>query len=1082
MKIKERLEELHLNAYASEAVIERGNVYLDEGRVYLDSVQQEMVIAHVRGTDWYGVTLQLDDNGLTGRCTCPHAARGYICKHMIATILAVRQYYQGNSASRWKYQLDNLLSTQKNLIKHHQSHPYYLFFSLQDRALWNREWAIYSYRTINSQMPEELWEKLQNPAQFDQAVGELHELNVLKETSADQDISTCINLPPEAVSFFHLNQEARRLLHEKTYPYHYYPDQQGNHYPLGDLLQVMAVQNIPLYIGAEDDPLQQLAVLHQNPGQPILEINEKEDAIQVAYYYQLGNLRITDSITPLTREKQISWMRSGEQIFSVEGNLIDNILSPLTAHIPMDEADEFFETYLLPIAEFMPITGKAINIETYEHKGPPVPCLYLQEEGQQFFAELCFRYGDYTLPYEADLPEIAIRHSPDNFWTLIKITRQSEFEKDIFRSVSSAASGLKYGKTHDEPRFFELRARTSLVDFLMFNIPYLLEQGFEIYGEEKLNNIRVRRSRPSISLNVTSGTDWFDLNAIVQFDDQTISLKEVRKALKKKKEFIKLADGSIGYLPEDWVSKYKHLFNLAELNDESETLRLARHHITLIDQLLMENESWQTDDDFKQNLKKIKNFSGIEPVPVPDTFCGKLFPYQKAGYDWLHFLKENRFGGCLADDMGLGKTIQILAFLQAQYENSKDVPPSLIVVPRSLLINWQKEAQHFTPNLRILQYFGNSRHEIKNQFSQTDLIITTYGVMMRDITELREEEFHYIVLDESQTIKNPLSKTAKASRLLNAHHRVTLTGTPVENNVMDLWSQFAFLNPGLLGSLEYFKSEFGGQIANGNNESMELLRQMVYPFIMRRTKQQVMPDLPEKTERIIYTDMEPAQRHLYEKTRDQYRNQLLGLIEKEGMQNARMKVLEGLLRLRQIANHPLLMKDDFRGNSAKFELLIETLETLQNEGHKALVFSQFVKMLKLVRKELDVKKVPYLYLDGSTRKRQERVDQFQTDKSIPFFLISLKAGGTGLNLTAADYVIHIDPWWNPAVEAQAADRTHRIGQQNPVFVYKLIARNTVEEKIVELQERKKELVEKLITTESSFFKNLTKEDVTVLFE
>jgi len=1082
MKIVEFLEKIDLYSCASKAVVDRGQAYLDAGRVYLDNVQQEVAIAHIQGTDWYDVILQIDDDSLICKCTCPHAARGFICKHMIATILAIREYSQIDSVSHWKNQLDVLLSTQKDLIKQRQSHPYYLFFSLQDRGIWNEEWSIYSYRTINHQIPKDLWEKLQNSDQFDQAVDELHQRNLLKETLANQNDNSCINLPPEAVSFFHLNNKARRLLHEKDYSYHYYSGQQANHYPLGDLLQVMAVQKIPLYIGTKDEPLQQLAVLHQNPVQPIFDLTEEEEAIQVAYYYQLGNLKFTDSITPLARENRISWMRSGEHIFSIESNSTDNILSPLTAHIPMDEADDFFETYLLPIAELMPITGEAINLETYEHKGLPVPCLFLQEEDQQFFAELCFRYGDYTLPYEADLPDIGLHRSPDNFWSLIKIIRQPEFEKDIFSSVSSAASGLKYGKTHDEPRFFELRAHTNLVDFLMFKVPNLLELGFEIFGEEKLKNIRVRRSYPSISLNVTSGTDWFDLNAVVQFDDQTISLKEVRKALKKKKEFIKLADGSIGYLPEDWVKKYKHLFDFAELNNESESLRLARHHITLIDQLLKENEGWQTDESFSQNLNKIKNFSGIKPVPVPETFNGELFPYQKAGYDWLYFLQENHFGGCLADDMGLGKTIQILAFLQAQYESNKTLPPTLIVVPRSLLINWQQEAQHFTPNLRVLEYFGNTRHELSAQLCQADLIVTTYGIMMRDITELRGKEFHYIVLDESQTIKNPLSKTAKASRLLTAHHRLTLTGTPVENNVMDLWSQFAFLNPGLLGNLEYFKSEFGNPIANGNIESVELLRQMVYPFIMRRTKQQVMPELPEKTERIIYTDMEPAQRHLYEKTRDQYRNQLLGLIEKEGIQNARMKVLEGLLRLRQIANHPLLMKDDFRGNSAKFELLLETLETLQNEGHKVLVFSQFVKMLKLVRKELDVKKIPYLYLDGSTRKRQERVDQFQTDNSIPFFLISLKAGGTGLNLTSADYVIHIDPWWNPAVEAQAADRTHRIGQHKPVFVYKLIARNTVEEKIVELQERKKELVEKLITNENSFFKNLTQEDVAALFE
>jgi non-specific serine/threonine protein kinase len=354
--------------------------------------------------------------------------------------------------------------------------------------------------------------------------------------------------------------------------------------------------------------------------------------------------------------------------------------------------------------------------------------------------------------------------------------------------------------------------------------------------------------------------------------------------------------------------------------------------------------------------------------------------------------------------------------------------------------------------------------------------------MRQDIEVLREYKFHYVVLDESQAIKNPLTKTSKAARLLNSDHRLVLTGTPVENSTFELWSQFAFLNPGLLGNLEYFKKEFGNPIEKqGDEYASQFLRKMVYPFILRRTKGQVAPELPPRTERIVYSDMEPAQRKFYNKTRDYYRGMLLGVIETEGMQHARMKVLEGLLRLRQICNHPKLVNEDFRGSSSKFNLLLDTLETLQGEGHKALVFSQFVSMLKIVREEMDAAKIPYVYLDGRTRKRQERVDQFQSDPDIPFFLISLKAGGVGLNLTAADYVIHIDPWWNPAVEMQATDRTHRIGQDKPVFVYKLIARNSVEEKILQLQEKKKNLVDQLITTERSFFKSISAEDVEVLF-
>jgi non-specific serine/threonine protein kinase len=403
-------------------------------------------------------------------------------------------------------------------------------------------------------------------------------------------------------------------------------------------------------------------------------------------------------------------------------------------------------------------------------------------------------------------------------------------------------------------------------------------------------------------------------------------------------------------------------------------------------------------------------------------------------------------------------------------------------VPRSLLVNWQREAASFTPRLRILEFFQTDRHKDLQVFDQVDLVLTTFGIMLRDIQTLHGYKFYYAILDESQAIKNPLSQTARAAHLIQAEHRLVLTGTPIENSTSELWSQFHFLNPGLLGSLKYFKKEFSSPIEKKADEkTAQSLRRLVYPFIMRRTKDQVAPELPSRTERILYSDMESAQCKLYNRTRDYFRSLLLGMLEKEGLNKSRMKILEGLLRLRQISNHPLLFDEKFRGGSGKFELLMNTLETLQAEGHKALVFSQFVQMLKLVRLELDQRNFVYTYLDGQTRERQVQVDDFQKDPSIPFFLISLKAGGLGLNLTAADYVIHIDPWWNPAVETQASDRTHRIGQEKPVFIFKLITRDTVEEKILLLQERKKNLVDQIITTESAFFKSLTAEDLQVLF-
>ena len=479
---------------------------------------------------------------------------------------------------------------------------------------------------------------------------------------------------------------------------------------------------------------------------------------------------------------------------------------------------------------------------------------------------------------------------------------------------------------------------------------------------------------------------------------------------------------------------------------------------------------------------------------------GELRPYQKHGFDWLHFLKEYKFGGVLADDMGLGKTIQVLAYLQSVQEHRAEPfggaqdklrdptgersrsAASLLVVPKSLIANWQREAEKFTPGLRFLEYMGTLRNKDTSIFNDYDVVLTSYGTMLRDIEILLEYKFSHIILDESQAIKNPLAKSAKAARLLQGEHRLVMTGTPVENSTFELWSQFAFLNPGLLGNMDYFKREFANPIeSSGDEESAALLRKLIYPFILRRTKEQVAPELPPRSERTIYTDMAASQKKIYNQTRERYRAELLGLIESEGINDARFKILEGLLRLRQIAIHPALVEKNYKGEAPKFELLLETLETLQAEKHKALIFSQFVETLKLIRSELDERGINYVYLDGQTPNRQARVNTFQNDPFISFFLISLKAGGVGLNLTAADYVIHLDPWWNPAVEMQASDRAHRIGQEKPVFIYKIIARDTVEEKILQLQERKRALVKSIIATEASFFKSLTKDDVKALF-
>ena len=421
----------------------------------------------------------------------------------------------------------------------------------------------------------------------------------------------------------------------------------------------------------------------------------------------------------------------------------------------------------------------------------------------------------------------------------------------------------------------------------------------------------------------------------------------------------------------------------------------------------------------------------MEAAEQPEGFVGHLRDYQREGLGWMQFLRRFSFGGCLADDMGVGKTAQVLALLEtrcARRAAGEAVGPSLVVVPKSLVFNWKEEAERFTPSLRVLNYTGLARNH--NDFSGHDVVLTTYGTLRRDAMRLKDIEFDYVVLDEAQAVKNANTESAKAVRLLRGRHRLAMSGTPVENHLGELWSLFEFLNPGMLGTASVFKLT-GGAMRNPNEDTRRLLSHALRPFILRRTKEQVARELPSKSEQTIHCVMEPAQRKLYDELRQHYRNSLLQKIETDGLAKSKIQVLEALLRLRQAACHPgLVDKKRSTDPSAKLEVLMARLREVFDEDHKALVFSQFTSLLRIVRNCLDGSGITYEYLDGTTRDRQARVERFQSDSDCRLFLVSLKAGGLGLNLTAADYVFLLDPWWNPAVEAHIA--SDRRGRFSPI--------------------------------------------------
>ena len=597
----------------------------------------------------------------------------------------------------------------------------------------------------------------------------------------------------------------------------------------------------------------------------------------------------------------------------------------------------------------------------------------------------------------------------------------------------------------------------------------LLHAGWHVEAEGK-----AFRRPGATKVDVRSGIDWFELHGEVEYEGQTASLPALLAALRRGDTMVRLGDGTFGLLPEEWLERFAPLAGLGE--KEEDHLRFRRNQAGLLDALLMAQPEVHVDELFERMRERLRTFTGVKSAEQPEGFVGTLRDYQCEGLGWMEFLREFGFGGCLADDMGVGKTAQVLATLEMR--RAEGLGPSLVVAPKSLMFNWRAESARFTPRLRVLEHTGLERDTAL--IKEHDLVLTTYGTMLRDITQLSEIPFDYVVLDEAQAVKNSTTASAKAVRLLKGKHRLALSGTPVENHLGELWSLFEFLNPGMLGEAKVLNMA-GGLARNPGEDARRLLSHALRPFILRRTKQQVARELPEKTEQTIYCELEGPQRKHYDELRQHYRESLLARVQAQGMGKSKMHVLEALLRLRQAACHPgLLDAKRIHEPSAKLEVLMDQLGELREEGHKALVFSQFTSLLAIVRARLDAAEIRYEYLDGSTRDRQSHVDAFQNDPGCGLFLISLKAGGLGLNLTAAEYVFLLDPWWNPAVEAQAVDRAHRIGQTRPVFAYRLIARDTVEEKVLELQKTKRDLADAILGEDNSVIRDLKREDLELL--
>jgi SNF2 family DNA or RNA helicase len=760
-----------------------------------------------------------------------------------------------------------------------------------------------------------------------------------------------------------------------------------------------------------------------------------------------------------------------------------------SVRVKKDSLSTFLSEFLVPLMDVHNVEF-GFPIDLNEGEGILNCKLYLSEaeESETLIFTPIFTYSyngeEKEIEYDSPLRQVVFqkKNSAENegIEEFDVVYRNDEQERKI-RQFFEELHPVFAQQAADNPAFFYLDINQLFEKEWFFGaFDKIKEQNIEIFGFNQLSKIKYNPNRAKINIRASSGIDWFDLEMSVSFGEQKVSLKEVKKAIFNKQHYVKLGDGTLGILPQEWLDKFSTALKFGDIKGDK--LKLSNMHFSIIEDLYGEIDNSEVLQKLYEKRQKLRTFEQIDDVVIPQKVTATLREYQQSGFNWLNFLDEFGWGGILADDMGLGKTLQAITFLQQQVDKSPE-KTNLAVVPKSLVFNWVKECEKFAPDLKVMVYYGPFRGLLFKDIEKHDLVVTTYGAVRSDIEKLRGITFNYVILDESQAIKNPDAQASKAVKLLKSDNRLTLTGTPIENNTFDLYSQMDFLNPGLLGNVEFFKREFATPIdRDRDTKATEQLRKLVYPFILRRTKEEVAKELPEKVESVIYCEMDKQQRKVYDGFRDNYRDMILGKIDTDGLGNSSMFILEGLMKLRQICDSPAILNEtqDYGSESAKLTELITRLR--EDAGrHKILVFSQFLGMLELIRKELDLMHVKYEYLDGQTTDRQERVENFQSDENCRVFLMSLKAGGVGLNLTAADYVYIVDPWWNPAVEQQAIDRAHRIGQDKSVFAYRMICKDTIEEKILLLQDKKRALSKDLIHVESGFVKGLKREDVVDLF-
>lgn len=853
---------------------------------------------------------------------------------------------------------------------------------------------------------------------------------------------------------------------------------------ISSILELLRDEMVPLFFRGKFKNINKSDEIGicKTKGGALFKISKKEDGTHYNLELNAGDkkLNIIDQPAHILTEFP-SNIIINNTLFTFEGinsKKIVPFLSTKQIHIPKNHEEKWFSTFASECVRNHIVQAEGFIIETYSDK--PVAVLSVENdlEGKTCF-RLLYEYPknlifDFNNPQETAI----LLEKNEKEYKFYKILRDKDVESNILQFIISQGLALKntflYLPLREDIQPEEIQYKS--IEWLIKNKSLLSKESIDIDQSKLPKQYSLGKER--IIPTVTEENDWFDIQITIEVGEFKIPFINFKKHILNHIREYMLPDKTTFVIPDNWFFQYREIFTYGAKTDNS--IRIAKHHFKIIS-----NAGLGKKDDLNK-FEKINNRS-TQSFEVPAPLNDLLRPYQKTGYTWFKLLQKNNFGGCLADDMGLGKTIQTLALLLDlkrnsnknvsegqlslfEIENQRTQKASMIIVPKSLIHNWQQEVVRFTPELKVMAHSGMKRTKNISDFDQYDIVIASYGVIRNDAVILKNYSFSYIVLDESQNIKNPESKTYKAIMQLSGAYKIVLTGTPVENSLTDLWAQINFLNRGLLGSLSHFKKEFVIPIEKKNNrEKEESLQDLIKPFVLRRTKQLVAKELPEKMEQVIFCDMTEKQGKIYEEEKSAIRNSILKKFDRNE-QKTGIDIIRGLHKLRQIAIHPKMIEPGYQDESGKMEEIKQNIDNLVAENHKVLIFSSFVKHLNLVKDYLGKMNYGYQMLTGQTTNREKVIHQFQKDPLKHIFLIQIKAGGTGLNLTEADYVFIIDPWWNPAVEEQAINRTHRIGQYKNVFIYRFISKDTVEEKIEMLKTKKSKLASSIIQNEKALGK------------